>query len=79
MVKRESWEKSDYFLITLGGVIGFSCLWRFPYLIFENGFSKKRKYIFFTFFTNISFGDNSFDCFGNGNRPILPHIITKNL
>ena len=35
--KREVWNKLEYYLITLGALIGFGCVWRFPYLLYENG------------------------------------------
>ena len=35
--KREVWNPVDYFLIVLGAQIGFGCIWRFPFLLFDNG------------------------------------------
>lgn len=35
--QRELWSESDYFLINIGCAIGFGCVWRFPYLLYENG------------------------------------------
>ena len=37
MESREVWTQLEYYLITLGALIGFGCVWRFPYLLFENG------------------------------------------
>lgn len=37
MSTREQWNQLDYYLIVIGTNIGFGCLWRFPYLFFDNG------------------------------------------
>ena len=52
--ERETWSKLEYYLITLGSLIGFGCIWRFPYLLYENGgASFLIPYLFFMFFMSI--------------------------
>lgn len=34
---REQWKEWEYFLVSLGASIGFGCVWRFPFLLFEGG------------------------------------------
>jgi SNF family Na+-dependent transporter len=36
--KHESWNNDvEFWLVYLGAVVGYGCIWRFPYLMYENG------------------------------------------
>lgn len=35
--KREKWSDLEYYLINIGAGIGLGCIWRFPFLFYENG------------------------------------------
>lgn len=35
---------NQYILLTLGFGIGFGSIWRFPYLVFQNGFLFKKRW-----------------------------------
>lgn len=33
-----NWNKDiEYWLVSLGTAVGFGCIWRFPYIMYENG------------------------------------------
>jgi len=45
VVERESWgNKVSYILTLVGYAVGFGNIWRFPYLLQENGGSKSNFY-----------------------------------
>lgn len=47
-VKRETWNDFEYFLINIGISIGLGCIWRFPFLLYDNGGAAFLiPYIFF--------------------------------
>ena len=35
--KREEWNKLEYYLLNLGASVGFGCVWRFCYLMYDGG------------------------------------------
>jgi SNF family Na+-dependent transporter len=36
--KRETWNNDfEFWLVYLGAVVGYGCIWRFPYLMYDNG------------------------------------------
>lgn len=37
MTDREIWSDLDYYLINIGTGIGLGCIWRFPFLFYDNG------------------------------------------
>ena len=37
MEKRETWTDLEFYLINIGAAIGLGCIWRFPFLMFDNG------------------------------------------
>jgi len=37
MEKRETWTDLEYYFINIGAAIGLGCIWRFPFLFYDNG------------------------------------------
>ena len=35
--KREKWNSLEYYLLNLGASVGFGCVWRFCYLLYDGG------------------------------------------
>jgi NSS family neurotransmitter:Na+ symporter len=36
--RTETWgSELEFYLVTLGCAVGFGCIWRFPYTLYENG------------------------------------------
>jgi SNF family Na+-dependent transporter len=36
--RAESWRRDiEFWLVVLGTSVGYGCIWRFPYILYENG------------------------------------------